>query len=73
MLDDINIELGGGALITAMALAELGMSSVVVGSVGRHSGIITEELEQRGVQYRLKEYTFDAETVLSFYYFLTTS
>ena len=32
--DDIRMEIGGGASITALALARLGLSSAVAGSVG---------------------------------------
>ncbi|MFH1325140.1 MAG: carbohydrate kinase family protein [archaeon] len=52
--DEIELEIGGGAAITAIAMATLGISPVVVGSVGKHSAIITQEFDNVGISYHLK-------------------
>jgi len=62
--DVVRLKIGGGASITAIALATLGLSSAVAGSVGRDADIIRSELEERGVRQVLKKYP-DVETAIT--------
>src|SRR3989338_5343144 len=53
---DIRRRIGGGASITAIALATLGLSSAVAGSIGKDADIILKELDNRGVKHFLRQY-----------------
>jgi len=66
--DGIRMGIGGGATITAIALARLGMSTAVAGSIGIYSGSIRNMLERRGVISFLKRYPVEtAITVIDHY------
>jgi len=56
VIDGIRLAIGGGASITAIALATLGLSSAVAGSVGKHAEIIKQILEEKGVEHFLEEF-----------------
>lgn len=62
--DDIRIEIGGGAPITAVALANLGMSPAIAGSIGKHADILLRELDSKGVKHFFKQYE-DIETAIT--------
>ncbi len=64
LTDDIKMEIGGGASITAIALANLGLLPAVAGSVGRHSETILQELEDRKVKHFIKKYS-EVETAIT--------
>src|SRR3989338_7194344 len=52
----IKMEIGGGASITALALAKLGLLSAVAGAIGEDSDIILRKLAEPNVQTFLKYY-----------------
>lgn len=54
--DGLRLEIGGGASITAIALARLGLSCAVAGSVGNDAATFIEKLDEKKVKHFLKQH-----------------
>ncbi len=62
--EDIKIEIGGGASITAMALSTLGLKTAVAGPVGKNPEIILNKLKEKNITSYFKQYN-EVETAIT--------